>query len=88
MIYVQTNTASPIQKIIAALLGITMLTLVLIFSIVALPVIAVVGLIGFGYFYWKTRALRKAMTDAVQDHGVIEGEAVVIREPQEIKHLS
>jgi hypothetical protein len=53
-----------------------------------IPLIIGIGLLAYAYFYWKTRALRKAMAEAVQDHGVIEGEAVVIREQDEIKHLN
>lgn len=88
MIYVQMNKAKPLQKALAILLGITMLVLVVIFSVVMIPVLVVAGLLGFAYFYWKTRALRKAMAETVQDHSVIEGEAVVVREQQEIKHLN
>ena len=58
------------------------------FSVVMIPVILLTSLIGFAYFYWKTRALRQAMAEVVQDHGVIEGEAVVICESQETKHLN
>ena len=83
MIYVQPNNPSPIQKVVATLLGITMLTLVVTFSVVIIPVLVVAGLIGFGYFYWKTRALRKAMSQVIRENNVIEGEAVVIREQQE-----
>ena len=88
MIYVQMNKAKPLQKVLAILLGITMLALVVLFSVVMIPVVVVTGLLGFAYFYWKTRALRKAMAEAAQDNGVIEGEAVVVREQQEIKHLN
>lgn len=88
MIYVQTNTVSPIQKIIATLLALSTFVLLVMFSVVMIPVIAVTGLIGFAYFYWKTRALRKAMAQATQEHGAIDGEAVVIRDEQPIKHLN
>lgn len=90
MIYVQTNNASPIQKVVATLLGITMLALVVTFSVVIIPVLVVVGLIGFGYFYWKTRALRKAvaMSQVIRDNNVIEGEAVVISTSAEGKPLN
>lgn len=88
MIYVQTTKVSPIQKALAVLLSAVMLVLVVMFSMVMIPVIVVAGLIGFGYLYWKTRALRKAMAQTIQDQAVIEGEAVVIHEHQETKHLN
>jgi hypothetical protein len=86
MIYIQTNRISPVQKIVATLLGLTALVVCVLVSVVVLPVVAIAGLIGFGYVYWKTRALRKAMAEVVRDHGVIEGEAVVIREQHDLKH--
>lgn len=86
MIYIQTNSLSPVQKIVATLLGLTALVVGVLVSVVVLPVVAIAGLIGFGYVYWKTRALRKAMAEVVRDHGVIEGEAVVIREQDDLKH--
>ena len=60
------------------------------FSVVIIPVLVVVGLIGFGYFYWKTRALRKAvaMSQVIRDNNVIEGEAVVISTSAEGKPLN
>lgn len=84
MIYLQTSAMNPLQKVLAALLGVSFLAVGIMFSVVIIPVIAVIGLAGFGYFYWKTRALRKAMRQAVQEHQVIEGEAVVIHEAHRI----
>jgi hypothetical protein len=87
MISVKTNATTLPQKIIAGLIGATVLILALMFSLVMIPVIIGVGMIGFGYFYWKTRALRKAMAQAAEQHAVIEGEAVVIREETTIRQL-
>jgi O-antigen ligase len=76
------------QKLLAALLGMALLVLGFMFSLVILSIVAVVIVIGGGYFFWKTRGLRKAMraaaasaaASAVNEPGVIEGEATVIRE--------
>lgn len=74
-----------LQKIVATLLAIALLTLGVMFSLVLLSVLAVAGLIAWGYLFWKTRALRKAMKEAAvqqpaSDGQVIEGEAIVVRE--------
>lgn len=86
MIHIQTNRISPVQKIVATLLVLAALVVGVLVSVVVLPVLAIAALIGFGYVYWRTRALRKAMAEAVRDHGVIEGEAVVIREQRDLTH--
>lgn len=88
MIYVQTNNTNPIQKVVTTLLGITMLTLVVTFSVVIIPVLVVAGLVALAYFYWKTLTLRKAMSQVIRDNNVIEGEAVVISTSAEGKPLN
>lgn len=54
-----------------------MLVLRLLFSIVLLVVVLVMGAMVFGYFWWKTRALRQAMkahvAQASSDGQVFEG---------------
>lgn len=73
-----------LQKLLALVVGATLLILGFMFSIVVLAVVAVLGIIGFGYFWWKTRALRKAMRErppaAVfdQEAVIIDGEARVV----------
>ncbi len=73
-----------LQKLLALLVGATLLILGFMFSVVVLAVVAVLGVIGFGYFWWKTRALRKAMRErspaAVFDEEavIIDGEARVV----------
>jgi UPF0716 family protein affecting phage T7 exclusion len=71
-------------KAITLIAGAVLLVLGFMFSLVLLAVIAVAGLAAWGYFWWKTRALRKAMQEQPLnppgDGHVIEGEAVVIEE--------
>lgn len=54
-----------------------MLVLRLLFSIVLLVVVLVMGAMVFGYFWWKTRALRQSMkahvAQASSDGQVFEG---------------
>jgi hypothetical protein len=84
----------PFAKFFALVLGAVLLVLGLMFSVVLLAVVAVLGLAAWGYFWWQTRALRKAMReqaagaaasrdgtgDGMMGGRVIEGEAVVVEE--------
>ena len=74
-------TAQPpglLGRIIAALGAFALLVLGFFFSLVLLAVILVLGLAGWGYFWWKTRHARRAMREQARDSSIIEGEAVVI----------
>lgn len=79
----------PLAKIIAFLLSAAFLTLAFMFSLVALAVVAVLGIGLGGWLWWKTRALRKQMraaeaslrsgnttTTATGGNTIIEGEFV------------
>ena len=73
-------------KLLTALLSVGLLVLGVMFSLVALAVAAVIGLLFAGWFWWKTRALRKALREAAPapeaarsraaDGDVIDGECV------------
>lgn len=83
---------SLLQKIVAVVVTVAVFALALMFSVVLFAVVLTVGAAAWGYLWWKTRALRKAMRaqgearmraqgEATGAHGrglVIEGE--VIRE--------
>lgn len=75
----------PFTKIIAFLLSAAFLTLAFMFSLVALAVVAVLGVGLGGWLWWKTRSLRRQMrqaeaelrragTTAGTGNDVIEGE--------------
>lgn len=53
-----------------------------LFSMVIFAVIAVLGLAAWAYLWWKTREFRKTMAERSSDGHVIEGEAVVVEDPQ------
>lgn len=55
---------SLLGKVLSLLLGATFLVLAVMFSLVALAVVAVAGVIFAGWFWWKTRSLRKAMRES------------------------
>jgi hypothetical protein len=74
--------ASLFKKILTFVLSIGLLIVGLTFSLVLVAVIAVLGLVAWIYFYWKTRAVRKALREAAQDRSIIEGEATVVHEQE------
>lgn len=68
---------SLIAKLLAFVLSALFVVLAFMFSLIALAVVAVGGLMLWGWLWWKTRALRKSMqTSTVSDPRVIEGEFV------------
>jgi uncharacterized membrane protein len=75
---------SLLGKLFALIITAILLTLGLMFSMVLLAIVAVVGIAAFGYFWWRTRALRKAMREHPLDRQpggqIIEGEAIVVEE--------
>ncbi|MDO8789630.1 MAG: hypothetical protein Q7J42_16270 [Sulfuritalea sp.] len=74
-----------LAKLFALIAGVVVLVLGFMFSLILLTVVVVLGLGALGYFWWKTRALRKAMREnpkGGRDTGgqVIDGEATVVTE--------
>lgn len=76
-------------RIVGALVGVVVLAAAFMFSVVVFVGIAIAGLALWGYFWWKTRALRQQMQEQMRaggfesplgetphDPDVIEGEAV------------
>lgn len=87
MIHLQTRPGSPLQKIVATMVGLALLGLGLMFSVVMIPIVALLALLGWSYFHWKTRGLRQAMAERMRDTSVIEGEATVVREERITRQL-
>lgn len=74
-------------RILGFLLSATLLVLAAMFSLVALAIVAVAGVIFAGWFWWKTRALRRqlrtmaeaprtARSQPAAGEAIIEGECV------------
>jgi hypothetical protein len=57
----QGTPPGPLAKLAAFVLSAVFLVLAFMFSLVALAVVAVVGVLLGGWLWWKTRALRKQM---------------------------
>jgi hypothetical protein len=75
-----------LRNLLALLAGVILLALGLMFSVVILAVAAVLGVVAWIYFWWRTRALRRTLatmsTNGGMDGGgaVIEGEAVRVND--------
>ncbi|MDK9703073.1 MAG: hypothetical protein OEL20_08025 [Sulfuritalea sp.] len=74
-------------KAITFVAGAIVLALGFMFSLVVIAVVLVAGAVALAWFWWKTRALRKAMREQApvwektrNDGQVIDGEAVVVEE--------
>jgi hypothetical protein len=75
-------------KLLTLLASVVLLIVGLMFSVLFLAVVAAVGLVVWGYFWWKTRELRKVMREqqASEPFGssgtgsghVVDGEATVV----------
>ncbi|WP_265944730.1 hypothetical protein [Dechloromonas sp. A34] len=71
----------PLEKLLAFVLSAGLVVLAIMFSLAALAVIAIAGLVFAGWFWWKTRTLRQqvkgATTGSAYRSGhIIEGEVV------------
>jgi hypothetical protein len=80
------QSAGPLQKLLTFIAGIALLAVGLMFSAVVVVVGVVIGLMVWGYLWWKTREVRRVMREArpgTYRHAggdIIEGEAVVVEE--------
>ncbi|MDO9449685.1 MAG: hypothetical protein Q7J21_04305 [Rugosibacter sp.] len=72
-----------IKNLFTLLIGVTLLILGFMFSVVILAIIAVLGITAWGYLWWKTRKLRRAMRTQAPDGQIIDGEAIVVEEDRE-----
>lgn len=68
------------RTLFAFLAGAILLILGFVFSLVVFAVIVVLGLAVWGYVWWKTRKLRRAMQGQAPGGRVIDGEATVVEE--------
>jgi UPF0716 family protein affecting phage T7 exclusion len=76
-----------LRQFFAIIAGAALLVLGLMFSVALFAFIAVAGLFAWGYFWWKTRALRKVMSQRTSSAGsssgdIFEGEVILVEEQQ------
>ena len=71
-----------LKNILALLLGTVFLVLGFLFSIVLLFVFVGLALAVWGFFWWKTRKLRREMRENPPGGNVIEGEVIVVDESE------
>lgn len=71
----------PLEKLLAFVLSAGLLVLAVMFSLAALVVVAIAGLAFAGWFWWKTRALRRQVKEATAGSAyrsgrIIDGEVM------------
>ncbi len=96
----QSQPPGMLEKVLTVLVGSLVLVAAFMFSLVILAVAVVLGLMIWGYFWWKTREIRKVMREQREQQQsqprqqpapgghVIEGEAIVVEEVHEQSHHS
>lgn len=61
-----------------------LLILGFMFSVVLLAIVAVLGLLAWGYLWWKTRKIRQTMAASPPEEGqIFDGEAIIVEETRE-----
>jgi len=70
------QSPSLLSKLAAMVVTLVLLGLALVFSVVVLTVVLAAGAIVLGYFWWRTRELRKQLRDHPPGGTVIEGEVI------------
>lgn len=63
------RSSSIVSRVLGALVGAVALVFALLFSVALFAVLAVAGLGIFGYLWWKTRALRRALREERERFG-------------------
>ncbi|MFA7270211.1 MAG: hypothetical protein WC073_12770 [Sterolibacterium sp.] len=74
-----------LRKLVALVSGAILLILGLVFSLALLVVIVILGFAAGCYFWWRTRAIRKAMREQHPNGQVIDGEATIVEEYQVVE---
>lgn len=67
-----------LRNFLSLLIGIVFLILGVIFSVVALAIVAILGLAFWAYLTWKKRKLGSVLKQQTMDNQVIEGEATIV----------
>ncbi|MBH1961593.1 MAG: hypothetical protein I8H82_03185 [Rhodocyclales bacterium] len=69
-----------LRNFLSLLIGIVFLILGVMFSVVALAIVAILGLAFWAYLTWKKRKLGSVLKQQTMDNQVIEGEATIVED--------
>lgn len=69
-----------LMKLATLVTGAILLIVGLMFSLVLVGVIALAGIVLWGYLWWQTRKLRRQVPPYTASGDIIEGEAVVVHD--------
>ena len=76
-----TDLSSPLRKLVAVVATATVVGIAVMFSVVLVAVVLFSGSLALGYFWWKTRDLRKQMhshpgRDVVMESVIVENHVI------------
>lgn len=69
-----------LRNFLSLLIGIVFLILGFMFSVVALAIVAILGLAFWAYLTWKKRKLGSVLKQQTMDNQVIEGKATIVED--------
>lgn len=75
-IYITTKSPNLVSKVAKIVVSVALIGLALMFSALLLMVIVTVGVIAWGYLWWRTCDLRRQMRKHPPSDIVIEGEVI------------
>lgn len=73
------QSGGPLGRLVGLLVTAGLAVVGLMFSAVVLAIVALVAVAGFGYLWWKTRALRRQMRQMQQQHAAEQAYGEVFR---------
>ena len=71
-----TNASGLLGKVLTFASAAVLLVVAFMFSLLVFAILVTVGLLVWGYLWWKTRELRRQMRERPPGGRVIEGEAI------------
>jgi hypothetical protein len=72
-----------VSRIVAFVVTVALVGVALMFSVVLFAVVLTVGMVAWGYLWWRTRELRRQMREHPPGGIVIEGEVIREVDPRE-----
>ncbi|MDP2752239.1 MAG: hypothetical protein Q8O31_06510 [Rhodocyclaceae bacterium] len=85
-LYRNRTTLNILSKLVTWLIGLGLLAVAFMFSVVLLAIVATLGMVLWGYLWWRTRTLRRAMKSSANGY-VFEGESIVVDESGTIRSI-
>lgn len=76
LLYSTANASNSLQKLLTVVAALVVIGFALMFSLLIIAIVLVAGVMAWGYFWWKSRKLRKLLR-SYPSSGAVTGEEVV-----------